>query len=78
VSADTSVAKSEKKSSKSRSSAVAHSYVSMVDGVIATDKTWRECEARVKGKRGAKYKKALNKFEEAEIMANFRENSPKN
>ena len=78
VSADASVAKSEKKSSKSRSSAVAHSYVSMVDGVIATDKTWRECEARVKGKRGAKYKKALNKFEEAEIMANFRENSPKN
>ncbi len=78
VSVGASAAKSEKKSSKARSNAVAYSYVSMVDGIIATDKTWRDCEARVKGKRGAKYKKALNKFDESEIMAQFRENSSKN
>jgi ribonuclease HI len=71
-----SVAASDKKSStKSRSKATAYSYISMVDGVIATDKSWKDCEARVKGKRGAKYKKALNKGEETQIIADFRQNS---
>lgn len=49
----------------------AYSYVSCVDGVIETHKTWAECEARVKGKSGAKFKKALNKEDEAEISSSF-------
>ncbi|MDO8492148.1 MAG: ribonuclease HI, partial [bacterium] len=36
----------------------AHSYVSLVSGKIMTHKTWDECEARVKGESGAKFKKA--------------------
>jgi ribonuclease HI len=62
----------KKSSSKSRSAAKAYSYVSSVDGVISVDKTWAECEARVKGKKGVKYKKSLNRFEEQEIIADFK------
>ncbi len=60
-----------KKSSSSRSNAKAYSYVSKVDGVIQTHKTWQECEKRVRGARGARFKKALSIGEEAEIMASF-------
>jgi ribonuclease HI len=60
-----------KSSSKSHSKAVAYSYVSMVDGIIQTNKTWKECEARAKGVRGARYKKALNAAEESEIIRNY-------
>jgi ribonuclease HI len=68
-------ASDKKSSSKSRSSAKAYSYISMVNGIINIDSTWKECESRVKGKSGVKYKKALNKSEETEIMAEFRKNS---
>lgn len=60
-----------KKSSSARSGAQAYSYVSKVDGVVQTHKTWAECEARVKGTRGARFKKALSIGEEAEIIADF-------
>lgn len=55
---------SDKKSSKP-----GYSYVSMVDGKIKIDKTWVECEKRVKGKSGAKYKKSINKEDENNIIA---------
>jgi len=61
-----------KKSSSSRSKAAAFSYVSMVGGVVETHTTWAECEKRVKGTRGARFKKALNPVEEMEIMAEFK------
>ncbi|MCX6715750.1 MAG: ribonuclease HI [Candidatus Taylorbacteria bacterium] len=61
-----------KKSDSSRSRASAYSYVSMVNGVVQTHKTWAECEKRVKGTRGAKYKKALSSAEEATIMGEFK------
>jgi ribonuclease HI len=57
---------------KSRKKSKAYSYVSMVDGVIMTDATWKECEARVKGVHSARYKKALNPTDEAEIIADFK------
>jgi ribonuclease HI len=59
-------------SSKSRSKAAAYSYVSSVDGVIQTHRTWAECSARVKGTRAARYKKALNAAEEAEIIKSWK------
>jgi viroplasmin and RNaseH domain-containing protein len=40
----------------------------LVNGVLKTDKTWVECEKRVKGKKGAKFQKALSEIEEKEIM----------
>lgn len=51
----------------------AYSYISRVDGVIETHKTWKECEARVKGKKGARYKKSFSPFEEELIIVNFKE-----
>ena len=64
-------AQTKKSSKKSRSNAPAYSYVSMIDGKIATHSTWAECEARVKGKSGARFKKALSAEEEKSIFAEF-------
>ncbi len=61
----------KKKSSPSKSSAKAYSYVSMVSGVIETHKTWAECEKRVKGTKGAKYKKSFSEEDEAQIIDEF-------
>lgn len=47
----------------------AYSYVSFVDGVIKMDKDWATCEKRVKGKKGAQYKKVFSKEEEQELIA---------
>ncbi len=47
----------------------AYSYVSYVDKKINIDKTWAACEKRVKGKKGAKYKKAMTKEEENDLIA---------
>lgn len=47
----------KKKSSKNRSRSKAYSYLSMVEGVIEKHKTWAECEKRVRGKSGARFKK---------------------
>lgn len=59
-----------KSDSRTRSKAKAFSYVSKVDGVVMTHKTWGECEARVKGK-SARFKKATSPEEEAQIIAAF-------
>jgi ribonuclease HI len=45
-----------------------YSYVSSVSGKIHVDKTWADCEKRVKGKSGAKYKKVFSKQEEQELI----------
>ncbi len=60
-----------KKSSSSHSKAKAYSYISSVDGVIEVHKTWAECEKRVKGTKGARYKKSLSAENEAEIIKEF-------
>lgn len=49
-----------------------HSYVSLVNGKVKIHKTWLECEKRVKGVSGAKFKKALSPYEECEIIESFR------
>ena len=38
-------------------------YLSLVNGKFSIDKTWRECEARVKGRSGARFKKAASNEE---------------
>ncbi len=60
-----------KKSSSSRSNAKAYSYISSVGGKIETHQTWAECEKRVKGTKGARYKKSLDAMNEAEIINEF-------
>lgn len=55
---------------KSKSSnKTAYSYVSEVAGKVHADSTWAECEKRVKGKSGAKYKKVFSKQEESDLVA---------
>ena len=60
-----------KKSSSSRSNAKAYSYVSAIGGKVQIHNTWAECEKRVKGAKGARYKKALNSTEESSLIAEF-------
>lgn len=59
------------KSKSSNKGKPAYSYVSYVDGDLRIDKTWAECENRVKGKSGAKFKKALSAADEAAISKEF-------
>lgn len=56
---------------KSKSNKVAYSYVSLVGDKVNSDKTWVECEKRVKGKSGAKYKKVFSKEEEQDLVAEW-------
>lgn len=56
---------------KKTSDKPAYAYVSMVDGKVHSDKTWAACEKRVKGKRGAKYKKVFSKAEETELIQDY-------
>lgn len=60
-----------KKESKSRRDAKAYSYISMVKGDIKIHHSWPECEKRVKGVSGARYKKALNAEDEENIIRSF-------
>jgi ribonuclease HI len=59
-------------SKKHKSKGRAYSYVSMVDGIILTHKTWAECEKIVKGQSGAKFKKTLSAREEEKILKDWR------
>jgi ribonuclease HI len=46
----------------------AYSYLSLVNGVAMRHSTWKECEARVKGRSGAKFKKAAAQSDESGIL----------
>ncbi|MEI7480506.1 MAG: ribonuclease HI [bacterium] len=62
------ITRDEKKySEKKRSGGKAHSYLSLVDGNFCIDQTWAECEKRVKGKAGAKFRKSLSVTDEEDI-----------
>jgi ribonuclease HI len=47
----------------------AYSYLSLVDGRLRRHSTWADCERLVKGRSGAKFKKAASEKEEVEILA---------
>lgn len=54
---------------KEEKKAAAHSYLSVVDGKPARHASWTDCERRVKGRSGAKFKKAMTQADEASILA---------
>jgi ribonuclease HI len=60
-----------KVASKNRTGAKAFSYLSLVGGEFNIDKTWDVCSARVKGKAGAKYRKALSAEDEELIKKSW-------
>lgn len=66
---DTSLPKRSEKSQGSK--AAAYSYLSYVNGELQVHKTWPECEARVKGRSGAKFKKALSPADEVQIKKDW-------
>jgi ribonuclease HI len=63
--------KTDRSDARKRQSQKAYSYVSAVDGVVVTHTTWAACEARVKGTKGARFKKALNAADETTIRQAF-------
>ena len=62
---DTSVPKRTDGGIGGKSKAPAYSYLSVVDGQPMRHATWAECERRVKGRSGAKFKKAMSAADEA-------------
>ncbi len=55
----------KKSSSKNKK---AYSYLSLVDGILLKHQTWAECEKRVKGLSGVKFKKAISLEDEQAIL----------
>lgn len=49
----------------------AHSYLSLLGGTAVRHKTWGECERRVKGQSGAKFKKAMSEADEQKILKDW-------
>jgi ribonuclease HI len=49
----------------------AHSYLSLVDGQVMRHATWEECERRVKGRPGARHKKAVSAADETAILRSW-------
>jgi len=53
------------------SAASAYSYLSLVDGTPMRHGTWAECERRVKGQSGARFKKAMSAADESAILRSW-------
>ena len=60
-----------KKTKSKKKAGPGYSYVSYVSKALHIDKTWAECEKRVKGKYGARYQKAMNAEDEKAIIEKF-------
>jgi len=58
-------------SSKSKSSGGKAFYVSYVKGQLVRHPTWSECEARVKGTSGARFKKVTSESELGEVLKSW-------
>ena len=43
-------------------------YLSLVDGKLLRHQTWDACKLATEGKRGAKYKKVVNRMQEEETL----------
>ena len=73
VPSDTSLPKRASGSSvsKGKSSAKAYSYLSVVDGAPMRHGTWAECEQRVKGVKGARFKKVRSPAEERDVFTSW-------
>ena len=63
--------KSTSSSSKSSGPKGKPVYLSLIDGVLQRHATWKECEARVKGKPNARYRKATSPAEESAILSGW-------
>ncbi len=64
---DTSLPEMKPKKEKKK----AHSYLSYLNGDVYRHSTWAECERRVKGQSGAKFKKAMSASDEKQILTDW-------
>ena len=55
----------------SKTKTAAYSYLSVVGGVPMRHVTWAECEGRVKGQSGARFKKATSAADESAILSGW-------
>jgi ribonuclease HI len=62
---------SSSRSSSNGGSKTAHSYLSVVDGTAMRHATWADCERRVKGRSGARFKKATSAGDEVAILRSW-------
>ena len=69
-----SLALPEKMPAKKPSRVYAHSYISLVGGMVTIHKTWEDCKEHVDGVSGARFKKAASPEEEAKIAEEFKNN----
>ena len=53
---------------RAKPKAAPYGYLSLIGGIAMRHKSWPSCEARVKGRPGAKFKKAMSEAEEATIL----------
>ena len=70
IPSDTSLPKSSGSNSPGKN-AKPYSYLSVVDGVPMRHANWPDCEQRVKGRSGARFKKAMSAQDEAEILRSW-------
>jgi ribonuclease HI len=68
---DTSVPERRDSGSGRGSKAAAYSYLSLVDGTPMRHATWADCERRVKGRSGARFKKAMDAADESAILRSW-------
>ena len=61
----------KKTKSKSSSAVKAYSYLSLVNGKLEKHSTWAECEKRVKGVKGTKFKKSVSRDDERAIIKSW-------
>jgi ribonuclease HI len=64
-------ARSNRGNTTSKGKTPPHSYLSLVDGELVRHATWADCERRVKGRSGARFKKAASAAEETEILRSW-------
>lgn len=63
--------KKSKSKSNSKNGAKAYSYLSLVNGELEKHATWADCEKRVKGVKGVKFKKSLSAEDERVIIKSW-------
>lgn len=65
---DSKLLATKKSKSKSNSGVKAYSYLSLVNGKLEKHSSWAECEKRVKGVKGTKFKKSVSADDENAII----------
>ena len=68
---DTRLPKRTAGSAATKTTVAAYSYLSVINGVAMRHVTWADCERRVKGQSGARFKKATNAADEAAILSGW-------